>query len=152
MGTRSITDVIALSVDSKGKETKTTLLTMYGQWDGYPHNLGLDIADFLNAGKLVDGFNSKDEVVFNGAGCLAAQLVANFKKGVGSFYIIKANASKHGEQFRYQIIINEDNQTIKLRCLEVGYRNKKNMYVDRNKVLFFDDPKNYSEWLETYED
>jgi hypothetical protein len=64
------------------------VVCMYGQFDGYPSGYGADLADFLHDGKLVNGipFGSQDKI-FNGMSCLAAQLVAHFKIGVGNFYL-----------------------------------------------------------------
>lgn len=81
MGTRHLTYVY--------DETDTILLCMYGQWDGYISGHGTDLADFLNSfDAIVSGIPVGDpRKMANGMGCLAAQLVAHFKDGVGNFYI-----------------------------------------------------------------
>lgn len=81
MGTRHLTFVYG--------ESDTVMLCMYGQWDGYPSGHGADLAQFLNSfDEIVNGVPLGDKRrLANGMGCLAAQLVAHFKKDVGGFYI-----------------------------------------------------------------
>lgn len=141
MGTRSITDIIVVDELENGKERESILLTIYRQMDGYPSGMGLDLANFLLSGKLVNGFNPfTEEKRFNGAGCLAAQLVAHLKTGTGGTYIVKPKTRDMWEEFRYQVYINEVANTIKLRCLKVGNK--------RYKELFFDNPDKFNDWLE----
>ena len=81
MGTRHLTYVY--------EDSDTILLCMYGQWDGYISGHGADLAQFLNSfDAIVNGIPVGDpRKMANGMGCLAAQLVAHFKKDAGSFYI-----------------------------------------------------------------
>lgn len=141
MGTRSLTDIIVVEDSENGKTKKQTLLTMYRQMDGYPSGMGLDLARFLLSGTLVNGFRlDAEERQFNGAGCLAAQLVAELKTGTGGLYIVAPKERSSFVSYLYQVHINEDAKTIKLRCLKVGNK--------RNKQLFFDDPAKFESWLE----
>lgn len=78
MGTRSLTYVY---------DELNPVVCMYRQYDGYPSGHGKELAEFLNGGELVNGLGSNDTKVFNGMGCLAAQMVANFKDGPGGFYL-----------------------------------------------------------------
>jgi hypothetical protein len=78
MGTRSLTFVY---------ENDTPIVCMYRQFDGYPEGHGIELAEFLNDGKIVNGISRRDEKVFNGMGCLAAQMISNFKKEAGGFYL-----------------------------------------------------------------
>lgn len=80
MGTRSNTVVINDGVK---------ILNLYRQYDGYPSGHGAELAAFLEPLKMVNGYGigSEARAQVNGMGCLAAQLVAHFKKGVGGFYI-----------------------------------------------------------------
>jgi len=80
MGTRCLTYVY---------EGKTPLMCLYRQFDGYPSGHGAELADFLNKIKVGNGIPGKPEMgkFANGMGCLAAQLIAHFKKSVGGFYI-----------------------------------------------------------------
>ena len=150
MGTRSLTHVIQTYNDN-GKQKKNALLTMYRQYDGYPSGMGADLAEFLNGGKVVDGISyAETERVFNGAGCLAAQLVAHFKEGAGGYYIHKPMSKNCGEEYVYEIYVDFDTKEVKLRCLEVGYMSK-GKYIDKRRELFFGKPNEFEAWLETHE-
>jgi len=79
MGTRSLTYVY---------DGETPIVCMYRQFDGYPTGHGAELAEFINAGRLVNGISLKEkQIVFNGMGCLAAQMIAHFKQTPGGFYI-----------------------------------------------------------------
>lgn len=139
MGTRSLTHVIE-TYKHNGKKKKQTILTMYRQYDGYPSGHGAELVEFLNGSKVVNGYSPSDmeseKRVFNGAGCLAAQLVAHFKKGIGGFYLQRPNAKNCGEEYTYEIVVDSDTKDVTLRCYEIGYMNKKNEYVNKKRILF----------------
>jgi hypothetical protein len=78
MGTRSLTYVY---------DGDTPIVCMYRQFDGYPTGHGAELAEFLSEGKIVNGLGSDNGKVFNGMGCLAAQMIAHFKQTPGGFYI-----------------------------------------------------------------
>lgn len=103
MGTRSLTRVH--DVWQEGKDE--ILVNMYRQFDGYPDGHGAELSEFLENRVVGNGIpmgqdNSKYS---NGAGCLAAQLVANFKdpKDAGSFYLYPTDATDCGEEYTYDI-------------------------------------------------
>lgn len=84
MGTRSLTYVFT--------ENGDPLVCMYRQYDGYPAGHGVDLSEFLISGKIVNGIPmGSNEVLFNGMGDLAAQMVAHFKNGPGGFYLYPTN-------------------------------------------------------------
>ena len=98
MGTRCLTKVY----DEQGH----MLINMYRQFDGYPTGHGAELAEFLNNGRMVNGLimtKTPQELVFNGAGCLAAQLVAHFKQEPGGFYLYPTNIEDCGQDFEYHI-------------------------------------------------
>ena len=66
---------------------------------------GVELAEFLNRGRLVNGLGGKDNgTVFNGMGCLAAQLVAHFKTEVGNFYLHAPVLDRDdGQDFEYHV-------------------------------------------------
>lgn len=68
---------------------ETEILCLASQYDGYPEGLGREIADFCASKRVVNGINGgmRATAIANGAGCLAAQIVAHFKDGPGGFYI-----------------------------------------------------------------
>lgn len=79
MGTRAVTKVL--------NEDKEVILNMYSQFDGYPDGLGRSLIEFLKKIKMVNGISFNEErKVANGMGCLAAQLVIEFKKEAGGYY------------------------------------------------------------------
>lgn len=78
MGTRSLTYVF---------DNETPVVCMYRQFDGYPTGHGSELAAFLDGFEVVNGFNEKKPKLANGMGCLAAQMIAFFKVGVGGFYL-----------------------------------------------------------------
>lgn len=97
MGTRSLTHI--------KEEDGTTLLTLYGQYDGYPDGMGRDLVDFLAPFRIVNGFGSDAEMgkTANGMGCLAAQLVKHFKQEVGNIYVSSPGASDCWEEYVYEV-------------------------------------------------
>jgi len=92
MGTRSLSYVYSSYQDDEGKKVNEPIVCMYRQYDGYVEGHGAELAAFLNGGRLVngllvDGLGVKTDEVWNGMGCLAASLVAHFKKDAGNFYL-----------------------------------------------------------------
>ena len=94
MGTRSLTFV---------KEGSSIIINMYRQFDGYPSGHGKELAEFLAPIKMVNGIGATDERIANGAGCLAAQIVAHFKDGPGGIYLEPASATDCGQDYEYHI-------------------------------------------------
>lgn len=93
MGTRSLTFIY---------DNDEVFLCMYKQYDGYPSGYGKDLFKFLNGKNLVNGIG-ENKLVFNGMGCLAAQLVSEFKDGAGDIYIYPATTKDAGQDFEYHI-------------------------------------------------
>jgi hypothetical protein len=99
MGTRSLIHI---------KDGRTTLATIYRQYDGYPTGMGEDIKKLLNNGQvdILNGINglSKTPAQFNGIGCLAAFLVGELKnKQIGNVYIMPPGRNGFGEEYIYTI-------------------------------------------------
>jgi len=108
MGTRSTTLFVTRYRDSKTSEIKEQkVCKIYRQMDGYPDGHGLDMANFLNTGILVNGisFMNNDLRQFNGMGCLAASVVAELKTGPGIIYMIPI--TQGGEEYNYKVIADE---------------------------------------------
>lgn len=113
MGTRSLSFIC--------NESGEKIINLYRQFDGYPTGHGQELAEFLNKGKLVNGLRSGDgELYFNGAGCLAAQLVAHFKKESGGFYLYPTSAEDCGQDYEYWINVNDDN-TLHIKIMDCGF-------------------------------
>lgn len=120
MGTRSLTYVYN---DNNGIVPSEPLVCMYRQFDGYPTGHGAELAQFLNHGTLVNGLRLTDKNVFNGMGCLAAQMIANFKQNPGNFYLYPTVLDQDCWQ-EYEYHVFED----KVKIYEGYYTN--------NKVIF----------------
>jgi hypothetical protein len=110
MGTRSLTIV----KEYDGSEA----VVMYRQFDGYPDGHGLDLAEFLKGKKIVNGIGMGDTGNFNGMGCLAAQMVAHFKTGIGNIYLYPSGTRDCWEEFIYKI---EDNEGVPIIILYSTY-------------------------------
>jgi len=109
MGTRSNTLVIGeYDVDGKGIKD-VQILNMYRQMDGYPEGHGAELLAFLGPIEVVNGFTMGKTNLANGAGCLAAQMVAHFKDGVGDFYIEPPILGGEFENdFTYAVVVKDD--------------------------------------------
>jgi hypothetical protein len=100
MGTRSLTFVY---------DGETPIINMYRQYDGYPTGHGAEIAEFLAPFHMVNGMQLDEKrKVANGMGCLAAQLVANFKESAGGFYLYPTSAVDCGQDYEYHIYQKDD--------------------------------------------
>lgn len=97
MGTRSLTFVY--------DNDRQAVINMYRQFDGYLSGHGLELAEFLNSfDAVVNGIPVGDErKLANGMGCLAAQLIANFKTGVGGFYMYPVSEKDCGQEYEYHV-------------------------------------------------
>ena len=106
MGTRSLTYITA---DGEN------LICMYKQSDGSPAGYGGELATFLRGRKMVEGLplSNCHKKVANGMSDLAAQLIAQFKKGVGEVYLENPAEENpdHGQEFVY--LIDEKLVTVK---------------------------------------
>jgi hypothetical protein len=94
MGTRSLTFVY---------EENKPIINMYRQFDGYPEGHGAELAEFLLSGEMVNGFSQTETRQFNGMGCLAAQMIVNFKKSVGGFYIYPIESNSCWQDYEYHV-------------------------------------------------
>lgn len=106
MGTRSTYRVIEKG-EYQGKKWENKLLLLYLQFDGYPSGHPSETAEWLASGTVVNGLGVDNKgLVFNGASCLAAQLVAKLKDGPGGTYIYPIqHRGKCGEDYVYDIIV-----------------------------------------------
>jgi hypothetical protein len=121
MGTRSTYRIIEeYSTGKKVKKVKQNeICLIYRQYDGYPTGHPLETAEWLAGGQVVNGLRlGEDKLVFNGAGCLAAQLIAKLKDGPGNTYIHSLKSrGESWEDYLYDIIVKED-RTIEYVCYD----------------------------------
>jgi len=91
------------------------LISMYRQFDGYLTCHGLELATFLYDMKIVNGLGLERKRVANGAGCLAAQMIAQFKTAPGGFYIHPIPASPEDlteVDYVYNVHVDADEITV----------------------------------------
>ena len=98
MGTRSLTFVY---------DGDKPIINMYRQFDGYLEGHGLELAEFLMSGEMVNGFSDDNAKQFNGMGCLAAQMIVHFKKSVGGFYIHAVTDTECWQDYEYHVYENK---------------------------------------------
>ena len=96
MGTRSLTFVY---------DDTQKIVCMYRQFDGYPSGHGRELATFLNGfDAVVNGIRIGDtRKIANGMGCLAAQLITNFKTEAGGFYLYPTSTKDTGQEYEYHV-------------------------------------------------
>ena len=100
MGTRSLT----IMYDTPYRGTRgREIAVMYRQMDGYPTGHGQELKDFLAPFVIVNGYNTRDGSIANGGACLAAQIVAHFKDGVGDIYLHPAGTRSMDEEWVYEV-------------------------------------------------
>lgn len=98
MGTRSLTII----EEVEGAE----ICVLYRQYDGYPTGHGAELKSFLEGIQIVNGLDLRDNKrVANGIECLAAQLIAYFKKEPGGFYLYPAGTRDCGEEYIYTVYL-----------------------------------------------
>lgn len=129
MGTRSTYRIR----ETLGGKT-TDICLVYVQYDGYPEGHPLDTAKWLSEGKVVNGITSREGIVFNGAGCLAAQLIARMKDGAGGVYMIPLDSG--GEEYDYTITVT-DYKSITMTCTD-----------DRSRTIFEGTPEDFVKMYE----
>ena len=120
MGTRSTYRIIEQWNNEETKKVENNeICLVYRQYDGYPSGHPFETAEWLAGGKVVNGLGlSNSELVFNGAGCLAAQLIHNYKDGPGGIYMYSLDSrGKNWEDYLYDIIVKLD-QSIEYVCYE----------------------------------
>jgi hypothetical protein len=119
MGTRSTYRVIEQYKTEAGSIENNNLVLIYRQYDGYPTGHPLETAEWLSTAKVVNGLGMNEtQLVFNGAGCLAAQLIAKLKDGPGGTYIHNLESrGESWEDYLYDIIVKED-RTIEYVCYD----------------------------------
>jgi hypothetical protein len=109
MGTRCLTFVY---------EGDKPVINLYRQYDGYPEGHGAELARLLTRGELINGLTDRNQVAFNGMGCLAAQVVAHFKQSVGGFYIHSVEETECGQDYEYHVY--EKDRQLMVRVVNRG--------------------------------
>jgi hypothetical protein len=119
MGTRSTYRIIEQYKNEDSSIENNELVLVYLQYDGYPTGHPLTTAEWLATGMVVNGLSmNEDRLVFNGAGCLAAQFIDKMKEGAGGTYIHSLKSrGECWEDYLYDIIVKED-RSIEYVCYD----------------------------------
>jgi hypothetical protein len=125
MGTRALTFVY---------DGERPIINLYRQYDGYPSGHGAELAEFLDGFTVVNGFGEKRSKLANGMGCLAAQLVANFKTEVGQFYLHSPNEKDCGQDYEYHVY--QKDRELRVRVTDRGYNMFGLTMSDTNGSIF----------------
>ena len=98
MGTRSLVHFHDEPWDGKDGDI---FVTIYRQFDGYYDGRGVDLAKFLAAFTMCNGFGMDDKsgTHANGMGCLAAQWIAKEKHDIGNVYVQKPGVAAKDDVF-----------------------------------------------------
>jgi|TARA_B110000879_G_scaffold96219_1_gene131332 hypothetical protein len=115
MGTRSNT-VVYDEYFNDGSSVQ--ILNLYRQHDGYTDGHGAELLAFLEPMTIVNGITTGLTNIANGSGCLAAQLVAHFKKRVGDFYIMAPLGEENENDYTYKIYVSGGPEYITMEVWE----------------------------------
>ncbi len=131
MGTRSTTKIYEIREDNKGKESKSFILGLYKQYDGYIGGWGKELKKFIKKGTFVNGINeNKGKILFNGIGDFALLLVKEFKEGAGDLY---ATSEDDDQEFNYIITykhLKDNKAVLTIECGEaIGYKEISNLDI-----------------------
>jgi hypothetical protein len=136
MGTRSLTFVYDTYKARNGRAVHRPIINLYRQYDGYPEGHGAELVEFLKQFKLVNGLGGESKArTANGMGCLAAQLVSNFKGNeAGQFYLHPTDAKNCGQDYEYHIYAN--GPTFRVKVVNKGCNMFGLTMSDTNEVIF----------------
>jgi len=134
MGTRSLTFVYE---ELYGRQRKARVITnMYRQYDGYPTGHGAELAEFLSQFEMRNGIpvGESEKKYANGMGCLAAQMISNFKNGAGGIYIYPTTAVDCGQDYEYHVY--KKGGDVRVRITDRGCNMFGLTMSDKNEALF----------------
>ena len=135
MSTRSLTFVY----DGLGETVNSAAVCMYRQRDGYPSGHGKILAEFLLPFKIGIGLGiDATEQLANGAGCLAAQIVARFKQHPGGIYLKPVRSTDCWQDYEYHIFVGGETVFIRVKQNNGGGKRKKEIFFgNREDFLAF---------------
>jgi len=137
MGTRSLTFVYDSYKARNGRTYHRPIINLYRQYDGYPQGHGAEIVEFLKQFTMTNGMGAgmPSSRTANGMGCLAAQLVSNFKgSDAGQFYLHPVTAKDCGQDYEYHIYSN--GPTFRVKVINKGCNMFGLTTSDTNEVIF----------------
>jgi len=115
-------------------------MVMYRQFDGYLEGMGRDLYKFLHGIRMINGISMNDNIgTANGVGCLATQIVAHFKEGVGGIYLYPPRKLMNsGQEFEYHIYPHTNGMEICIKVVVPGFAGKNYMRSASKDVVLFD--------------
>jgi len=133
MGTRSIIKFV-----EKWNDNENELVTIYQQYDGYIDGVGKELAKWLASKTIINGFSPREDNRnnANGIGCLVAQFIRDFKKGIGGLYIYPSNCEP--QDYNYKVVIDESRKSITIIVTN----------WDEDKPIFVGSPRELLEFTE----
>jgi len=140
MGTRSLTFVYDTYKAKNGRAVHRPIINLYRQYDGYPEGHGAEIVEFLKQFTMTNGIpvgrDTTERRIANGMGCLAAQLVSNFKgSDAGQFYLYPTDAKDCGQDYEYHIYHN-GSEGLRVKVTDRGCNMFGLTMSDKNESLF----------------
>ena len=121
MSTRSKTTVY--------NEDNKPILSIYRQMDGFFEGMGKDLQEFLKDMHICNGISNEQSngKWSNGMSCLAAQLVAHFKNGIGGIYITDHECE---QEYNYDITYVKDGKVKLVGWFDDGDKKNFPLYED----------------------
>lgn len=101
-GTASFT-IVKEYYKNGNKTSSVNLCCLHRLYDGNLFGHGQELFNFLKYIKIVNGIGKDTQNIANGMDCLAAQLVARFKRSPGDFYLLNSDTDTSGESYVYTI-------------------------------------------------
>jgi hypothetical protein len=147
MGTRCLTFVY-----EKYDHVQKPIVNMFRQYDGYPTGHGAELAEFLTTGRLVNGLaltKTVEEIVFNGMGCLGAQMIAYFKQTPGAFYIHPVDMTDCGQDYEYHIY--DSGKGLYIEVVNCGCNMFGVTFSDKRDTVFKGNLKEFTEFCKEKE-
>lgn len=119
----------------------TPFAAFYRHMDGYPEGHGVELGKILAPIELVNGIamGEKAGTHANGAGCLAAQVVAKMKVGIGGIYLVNPDPEENNngwQEYEYHIHVNSTEFGSKMTVV----------VTDTKKVIFRGSAPDLLEW------
>ena len=103
MGTRS-----TITFYSRMGGTNFFLVNIYQQYDGYLEGVGKELCEWLKPKIITNGFSKANWNIANGAGCLAAKYISEFKPATGGLYIYPEDVAHEDCDYNYSVIVDEN--------------------------------------------
>lgn len=109
MGTRSTITI--------NDEKNLPLVNLYQQYDGYLSGVGADLKEKFGQTQIINGFNSQQAGEYaNGMGCFAAQVIAQFKRGIDNAYIVPIGQV---EEYNYTLSVKDGRIAVVVKAGDV---------------------------------